>query len=75
MNSHVISADLGPAGGVDFVTADSVSLASHMSRCASARGRFFTLKTTLHACRDILSSRIVTVAACVVVAAAIVAFA
>jgi hypothetical protein len=75
MNSHVISADLGSSTGTDFVKADAASLASHMNRCASAQGRFFTLKTSLQGFRDLLSGRIVTAAACIMIAAVLVALA
>jgi hypothetical protein len=74
MNPNAISADMGSAAGVDFVSLDAANLASHMNRCESARGRFFTLRMSWQSCRDVLSGRIVTVAAGLAVAAALIAF-
>jgi hypothetical protein len=72
MTTLNLSANL--AMGPDSVSADSESLASHMLSCASARGRFFALQTTCETVRDMLSARIVTVAACVAVIGGVVAF-
>jgi hypothetical protein len=74
MSSHTVSADLRSSANIDFVTADLASLASHMNRCASAQGRFFTLKSSLQDVQELLSARIVTVGACVVAAAGLILF-
>lgn len=74
MNSLKLHPELLAPTGPDSVTSDSASLASHMSDCASARGRFFDLQTTLHSARDLLFSHIVTVVVLVVAAAGIFSF-
>lgn len=50
---------------IDFVDSDVQSLASHMRRCARARGRLFSLRNNLQAARAFASGRIVS-SACVV---------
>ncbi len=67
MNTLNISADRSSAKRVDFVTTDAVELASHMSHCASSRGRFFVLRSALQASHALVSGRIITVAAFVVI--------
>jgi hypothetical protein len=66
MKSHFISTDAGSAATMDFVRADAASLASHMSRCASAQGRFFLLRAGLQGLRETLLARIVTVGVCAI---------
>ena len=48
---------------VDFVEADTESLASHMFHCAHSRGRFFALHSTLQKTHGLVVSHLVTVAA------------
>ncbi|MDO9405444.1 MAG: hypothetical protein Q7T87_15525 [Polaromonas sp.] len=57
------AADFAAAGTTDFVSTDAAALASHMSRCARERGRFFTLQATLESVHSVVSPRIVTVTA------------
>ncbi len=45
----------------DFVRGDLLALASHMQRCARARGAFFGLRTLLQTGRSALIGRTVTV--------------
>ena len=59
------AADSSPATN-DFVSSDAASLASHMSECASSR-RFFPLYSALESAHGVLSPRIVTVAAIVLI--------
>lgn len=49
----------------DFVSSDSAALASHMSRCAHGRSRFFGLHAALESVRSLFFSRMVT---CVMIA-------
>ena len=44
----------------DFVSSDTAALASHMSRCASSRGRFFGLQSLLELAHAHVSTRMVT---------------
>ena len=46
----------------DFVSSDSAALASHMSRCASGRSRFFNLHAVLESGHALLCTRMVTCA-------------
>ena len=46
----------------DFVSSDSAALASHMSRCASGRSRFFNLHAALESGHALLCTRMVTCA-------------
>ena len=46
----------------DFVSSDSVALASHMSSCASRRSRFFNLHAVLESGHALLCTRMVTCA-------------
>lgn len=51
----------------DSVKVDTESLASHMFHCASSRGRFFALHSTLQATHGVVCSHLVTVAALVAI--------
>lgn len=62
------------SSAADFVDSDSASLASHMRRCDSSRGRLFSVKTGLQSAHATLASRVITVAACVFVGVALIAF-
>lgn len=62
------------SSAADFVDSDSASLASHMRRCDSSRGRFFSVRTGLQSAHATLASRVITVAACVFVGIALIAF-
>ena len=44
----------------DFVSTDSAALASHMSRCANERSRFFGLRAALECAHSLFFSRMVT---------------
>jgi hypothetical protein len=72
------SADFSTPGlqrsAADFVRSDSASLASHMRLCDSSRGRLFAVKTGLQSAHATLASRVITVAACVFVSVALIAF-
>lgn len=46
----------------DFVSSDSAALASHMSRCAHGRSRFFGLHAALESAHSLVFSRMVTCA-------------
>ena len=46
----------------DFVSGDAAALASHMSRCANGRSRFFSLHAALESAHSLLSSRMDTCA-------------
>jgi hypothetical protein len=46
----------------DFVSSDSAALASHMSRCADGRSRFFGLRTVFESAHSLVFSRMVTCA-------------
>ena len=59
------------ATGDDFVSTDAAELASHMSHCASSRGCFFAVQSALQTAHSLLSPRIVTVAALVLVGASL----
>lgn len=52
----------------DFVSSDSAALASHMSRCANDRSRFFGFHTALESAHSLFSSRMVTCTLIAVVA-------
>lgn len=56
----------------DFVSTDTAALASHMDRCASKRGRFFSLHAALELAHSVLFSRMVTAAVLAVVVLAVV---
>lgn len=47
---------------VDFVSTDTAALASHMSRCASMRSRFFSLHAALELVHSVVFTRMVTAA-------------
>lgn len=51
------------SGTTDFVRVDTESLASHMFHCASSRGRFYALHSTLQTTHGVVCSHLVTVAA------------
>ncbi|OGA95779.1 MAG: hypothetical protein A3E79_03030 [Burkholderiales bacterium RIFCSPHIGHO2_12_FULL_61_11] len=51
----------------DFISSDYLALASHMSDCQRSRGRFFVLRATLERLHAVLSPRIVTTGALLVV--------
>lgn len=51
----------------DFVSSDIAALASHMDRCASTRGRFFSLHVALESARSFIFPRMVTAAVVAVV--------
>jgi hypothetical protein len=44
----------------DFVSTDTAALASHMSRCASARSRFFNVHAVGESLKSLFFSRMVT---------------
>jgi hypothetical protein len=46
----------------DFVSTDTAALASHMSRCASKRSRFFGLHAALELAHTVVFQRMVTAA-------------
>lgn len=46
----------------DFVSTDTVALASHMSDCASTRSRIFGLQTMLESVHSAVQPRMATVA-------------
>ena len=52
---------------IDFVSGDFDALAAHMRHCASAQGRWFTVKSELQRARSALAGRIVTMACLAVV--------
>ena len=56
----------------DFVSTDTVALASHMSHCASKRGRFFGVQAALELAHSLLFSRMVTAVVIAVVALALI---
>ena len=56
----------------DFVSTDTAALASHMSHCASKRGRFFGVHAALELAHSVLFSRMVTAAVIAVVALALI---
>ena len=56
----------------DFVSTDTAALASHMDRCASLRGRFFSLHAALELAHSVVFSRMVTAAVLAVVVLALV---
>ena len=47
---------------VDLVHSDLEALASHMRHCATAQGRWFSMRSNLHDIRAIAAGRIVTMA-------------
>lgn len=49
------------------VSSDFLALASHMTVCQQARGRFFTLRTRLEKLHAVMAPRLVTTAAVLVV--------
>ncbi len=75
MNPPFDSTELRSSVGVDFVRTDAATLAEHMRRCNSSRGRFFEFQTTLQELRDALFGHIVTVAACTVVVVGVIVLA
>ena len=52
----------------DFVSSDSAALASHMSRCANGRSRFFILHAAFESAHSLFFSRMVTCTLIAVVA-------
>ncbi len=74
MHSADFSAPGLRSSAADFVDSDSASLASHMRRCDSSRGPLFAIKTGLQSAHATLASRVITVAACVLVGAGLIAF-
>ena len=69
MNNFTKSSPVSPAGSQsqnqshpDFVSSDTAALASHMSRCASTRSRFFGLHAALDYAHSVVFSRMVTAA-------------
>ncbi|VTU27496.1 hypothetical protein SRS16CHR_04073 [Variovorax sp. SRS16] len=52
---------------IDFVTGDFEALASHMRHCASAQGRWFSVRSHLQRVRSVAAGRIVTMACVAVV--------
>jgi hypothetical protein len=68
MTTLKINSRFSSPDSADFVNSDCAELASHMSHCASSRGRFFALQTALESTHSALSARIVTVAALVALA-------
>jgi transposase len=44
----------------DFVSTDTAALASHMSRCASTRSRFFSVHAVAESLKSLLFARMVT---------------
>ena len=56
----------------DFVSTDTAALASHMSRCATKRSRFFGLHAALDAVQSVVFARMVTAAVVAVVLLAVV---
>jgi hypothetical protein len=67
MTTLDIMADSSSANRTDFVSTDTAELASHMSHCASSRGRFFALHSALQAVHRLVCPRVVTVAALVLI--------
>lgn len=47
----------------DFVSTDTLALASHMSHCASTRSPFFGLQVILESVHSLVQPRMVTIAA------------
>ena len=47
---------------LDFVSTDTAALASHMSHCASTRGRFFGWHALVESAHSVLFPRMVTAA-------------
>lgn len=62
MNSFKFGTDPSP-GQADWVSTDAAELASHMNQCASSHGRFFFLHSAMASAHDLVTPRIVTVAA------------
>ena len=58
-------------GQSDFVSTDTAALASHMSRCASKRSRFFSLHAALELAHSVVFTRMVTAAVLIVVVMAV----
>ena len=56
----------------DFVSTDTAALASHMTLCASKRGRFFGVQAALELAHSIVFSRMVTAAVIAVVVLALI---
>ncbi|MDO9360401.1 MAG: hypothetical protein Q7T70_15590 [Polaromonas sp.] len=65
MTTFKQAADSSPASS-DFVSADAANLASHMNQCANSR-RFFPLYSALESAHGVVSPRIVTVSAIVLI--------
>ncbi|MES2413174.1 MAG: hypothetical protein V4614_05190 [Pseudomonadota bacterium] len=51
----------------DFVSSDTVALASHMDRCASTRGKLFGLHLAMESAHSLIFPRMVTAAVIAVV--------
>ncbi len=47
---------------IDLVSGDLEALATHMRHCATARGRWFAMRSNLHEFRAMAAGRIVTIA-------------
>ena len=56
----------------DFVSSDTAALASHMTLCASKRGRFFGVQAALELAQSMVFSRMVTAAVIAVVVLAMI---
>ena len=56
----------------DFVSTDTAALASHMSHCASKRGRFFGVHAALELAHSAVFTRMVTAAVLALVLLAVV---
>ena len=56
----------------DFVSTDTAALASHMTLCASKRGRFFGVQAALELAHSIVFSRMVTAAVIAIVVLALI---
>ena len=63
MNTFKSTPGFAAVGKTDFVSSDAAALASHMSRCATSRSRFFRLHAALETVHSMASPRIVTLAA------------
>ena len=72
MTSLDSTAEFNLTGHKDFVSTDAAALASHMNRCASERGRFFTLQAALESVHSMVCPRIVTVTAGVLLLAIVI---
>lgn len=55
----------------DYISSDFMDLASHMNDCHRSRGRFFNLRASLETLHAVLSRRIVTSGALLVICCAL----